>query len=82
MSGGSTISGGGGTNNNNNNKKKSPGSGFPLSSQVPVSTSLLPSVDSLLLHLQQKHFCIHTETAALIHQQIFTCHSSSQSLTQ
>ncbi|GLD74723.1 LIM domain-binding protein 1 isoform X3, partial [Lates japonicus] len=35
MSGGSTISGGGGTNNNNNNKKKSPGSGFPLSSQVP-----------------------------------------------
>merc|ERR1719309_325008 len=35
MSGGSTISGGGGTTNNNNNKKKSPGSGFPLSSQVP-----------------------------------------------
>ncbi|KAM9819337.1 LIM domain-binding protein 1b isoform 2-T2 [Syngnathus typhle] len=34
MSGGSTISGGGGTNSNNN-KKKSPGSGFPLSSQVP-----------------------------------------------
>ncbi|XP_053711643.1 LIM domain-binding protein 1-like isoform X1 [Synchiropus splendidus] len=33
MSGGSTISGGG--TNNNNNKKKSPGSGFPLSSQVP-----------------------------------------------
>lgn len=52
MSGGSTISGGGGTTNNNNNKKKSPGSGFPLSSQVPVSTRLLPSVCTLLLHLQ------------------------------
>ena len=36
MSGGSTISGGG-TNNNSNSKKKSPASGFPLSSQVPVS---------------------------------------------
>lgn len=54
MSGGSTISGGGGTNNNNNNKKKSPGSGFPLSSQVPVSTSLLSSVGALQLHLRQK----------------------------
>lgn len=47
MSGGSTISGGGGTNNNNNNKKKSPGTGFPLSSQVPVSATLLPSVGIL-----------------------------------
>lgn len=56
MSGGSTISGGGGTNNNNNNKKKSPGSGFPLSSQVPVSTSLLSSVGTQLLHIQQKHY--------------------------
>ena len=39
MSGGSTISGGG-TNNNSNSKKKSPASGFPLSSQVPVSPQL------------------------------------------
>lgn len=50
MSGGSTISGGGGTNNNNNNKKKSPGTGFPLSSQVPVRTTLLSSVSTLPLH--------------------------------
>lgn len=51
MSGGSTISGGGGANNNNNNKKKSPGSGFPLSSQVPVSTLLPPSVSAWLLQV-------------------------------
>lgn len=53
MSGGSTISAGGGTNNNNNNKKKSPGSGFPLSSQVPVSASVTSSASTLLLYLLQ-----------------------------
>lgn len=37
MSGGSTMSAGGGTTTNN--KKKSPASSFPLSSQVPVSSS-------------------------------------------
>ena len=72
MSGGSTISGGGGTNNNNNNKKKSPGSGFPLSSQVPVSTSLLPSVSFLLLHRQQERY--HLET--------LTCHSTKEGTVQ
>lgn len=54
MSGGSTISGGGGTNNNNNNKKKSPGTGFPLSSQVPVSTTLLSSVGVLNYMLSEQ----------------------------
>lgn len=83
MSGGSTISGGGGTNNNNNNKKKSPGSGFPLSSQVPVSTSLLSSVRTVLLHLQQKHHhYVHRQTAASIHRGKVTCHNSTQSRTQ
>lgn len=54
MSGGSTISGGGGTNNNNNNKKKSPSTGFPLSSQVPVSTTLLSSVGILNYMLSEQ----------------------------
>uniref|UniRef100_A0A4W5LUH0 Uncharacterized protein n=1 Tax=Hucho hucho TaxID=62062 RepID=A0A4W5LUH0_9TELE len=42
MSGGSTMSAGGGTTNNN--KKKSPASSFPLSSQVPVSSSQINHV--------------------------------------
>lgn len=60
MSGGSTISGGGGANNNNNNKKKSPGSGFPLSSQVPVSTTLPSTVNDGLLQIYEHCLAVCT----------------------